>query len=98
GTQVDVPCPDGIDVKNSNFQGGLYADGKINLDTTSQMQGPIVTPSTLSVGQKNGDSFPSVLIAPLGLPGTQPTYQAGRPTWFSGWPVLKHPRTGVDNE
>jgi hypothetical protein len=84
GTQVDVPCPDGIDVKNSNFQGGLYADGRITLDTTSQVQGPVVTPSTFSIGNKFGSSFPSVLIAPLGLPGTKPTYQAGPPTSFSG--------------
>jgi hypothetical protein len=84
GTQVDVPYPDGIDIKSSNFQGGLYADYRINLDTTSQVQGPIVTPNTMVIGQKYASSFPSVLIAPLGLPGTQPTYQAGPPTSFSG--------------
>jgi hypothetical protein len=84
GTQVDTPYPDGIDVKSSDFQGGLYADYNVSLDTTSQVQGPIVTPSTMSIGQKYSSSFPKVLIAPLGLPGTQPLYQAGPPTAFSG--------------
>ena len=56
----------------------------MNLDTTSQVQGPIVSPSTLTIGNKYSSSFPSVLIAPLGLPGTQPAYQAGPPSSFSG--------------
>lgn len=84
GTQVNVPVPNGIEVKSSNFQGGLYADYAIQLDTTSQVQGPIVSPSTLSIGNKYASSFPSLLIGPLGLPGTQPDFSVGPPSNFSG--------------
>src|SRR5262249_24616003 len=84
GTQVNVPVPNGIEVKSSNFQGGLYADYAIQLDTTSQVQGPIVSPSTLSIGNKYASSFPSLLIGPLGLRGTQPDFSVGPPSNFSG--------------
>jgi hypothetical protein len=84
GTQIDVPSPEGISVKNSSFQGGLYADYAIQLDTTSQVQGPIVTPSSFTIGNKYASSFPSITIAPFGLPGTQPAYYAGPPGSFTG--------------
>jgi hypothetical protein len=82
--QPNVLPGDGVEVKSSSFQGGFYADKNINLDTSSQVQGPLVTAGTITMGNKFSSSFPSITILPLGIPGDAPTPYTDPPSGFGG--------------
>jgi hypothetical protein len=57
----------GINLKGSDFQGGLIANKDINVDTTSIMQGPMLSVyHNVIAGQSNTLTFPSILFAPGG--------------------------------
>jgi hypothetical protein len=63
----NVIAGQGINIKNSDFQGGLIANKDIGVDTTSQMQGPMVSVyHTVDAGQSNVLTFPPILFAPSG--------------------------------
>jgi hypothetical protein len=69
-----VPAGAGIDLKGSSFQGALVADKNINVETTSNMQGPMVSVyHRVDSGQTGTLTFPAVHFAPSGGGGiTQP--------------------------
>jgi hypothetical protein len=57
----------GINIKSSDFQGGLIANKDIGIDTTSEMQGPMISVyHTVDAGQSNLLTFPPILFAPSG--------------------------------
>jgi hypothetical protein len=63
----NVIAGQGINIKSSDFQGGLIANKDIGVDTTSQMQGPMVSVyHTVNAGQSNVLTFPPILFAPSG--------------------------------
>jgi hypothetical protein len=63
----NVSAGQGITLKSSDFQGGLIANKDINVDTTSVMQGPMLSVyHNVFAGQSNVLSFPSILFAPGG--------------------------------
>jgi Tfp pilus assembly protein PilX len=70
GVQAQVPNGDSIQLKSANFQGGLYGNSNIEVNTTSQAQGPLVSPHTILPGQTGTISFPSIQFAPYATPGT----------------------------
>jgi hypothetical protein len=82
--QPNVAVGDGVEVKSSSFQGGFYADKNINLDTSSQVQGPLVTAGTITMGNRFSSSFPKITILPMGIPGDPPTPYTDPPTGFGG--------------
>jgi hypothetical protein len=67
---TNVPAGAGIDLKGAFFQGGLVANKDVNVETTAQMQGPMVSVyNNVFAGQKNLLTFPPILFLPGG--GTQ---------------------------
>jgi hypothetical protein len=72
GTQGQVPAGAGIQFVSSRFQGLVYAASNILIDTTSRVQGPMITPATIFPGQSGNISFPPITIVPTYTPGTPP--------------------------
>ena len=77
----------GVDLKSSDFQGGLIANKTVNVETTSQMQGPMISVyHDVLAGQSNILTFPPILFAPGGGGnlGPTPTPQLLSPRQFGG--------------
>ena len=76
-----VPANDSIQVVSSYVQGGLWANYDIELDTTSQTEGPMIA-GTEIIGQKVlTHSFPVIDEIPVGAPGVPIVYaQPDAPT------------------
>ena len=73
--------------QGSDFQGALIANKDIGVDTTSVMQGPMVSVyHTVNAGQTNVLTFPPILFAPSGesLLGPPPVPQLLPPQQFGG--------------
>jgi hypothetical protein len=70
GDQGQVSNGDSIQVVSSSFQGGLYGTNAIDIGTTSQVQGPLVSPSTIMPGQSGSFSFPPIQFLPWSVPGS----------------------------
>jgi len=81
GTQV--PTGDSIQVVSSTYQGALYGTNAVDIDTTAQAIGPIVG-STVYLGQSTATSFPSLTIAPAGMPGSRVIYAQPNPPQLYG--------------
>jgi hypothetical protein len=63
----NVIAGQGINIKSSDFQGGLIANKDVGVDTTSEMQGPMISVyHTVDAGQSNLLTFPPILFAPSG--------------------------------
>jgi hypothetical protein len=87
GYQAQVSSGDSIQLVSANFQGGLYGDNAIDIGTTSQAQGPLVSPHTIIPGQTGTISFPSIQFAPYAIPGTTgslPQATLGKPFNYTG--------------
>jgi hypothetical protein len=84
GSGGQLPAGMGIQVKSGSFQGLFYATSQITIDTTASMQGPMISLSKLSIGQKGDLNFPPVAILPSGAPGELPKAVLGKPTGFGG--------------
>ncbi len=67
----------GIQVVSGAFQGIFYATHNITVDTTGKMQGPMISLSTVNIGQNGDLSFPPVSILPAGTPGELPAATIG---------------------
>jgi hypothetical protein len=83
----NVIAGQGINIKGSDFQGALIANKDISVDTTSKMQGPMVSVyHTVDAGQTNVLTFPPILFAPSGesLLGPPPVPQLLPPRQFGG--------------
>jgi hypothetical protein len=63
----NVSAGQGISLKGAYFQGGLVANKDINIDTTSEMQGPLMSVyHNVFAGQSNVLTFPPIAFAPGG--------------------------------
>jgi hypothetical protein len=61
-----------VQFKSSHFQGLVYAANDIAIETSSRVQGPMITPRTIHVGQSSHIFFPPITIVPSFTPGTPP--------------------------
>jgi hypothetical protein len=79
---------EGITIKTSHFQGGLIANKDITVDTTSNMQGPMISVyHDVHAGQSGVLTFPPISFAPSGADaaiGPPPVAQLLPPRQFSG--------------
>jgi hypothetical protein len=77
GPMDQVAAGDGIEMKSSNFQGALYGTHTIEIDTTSNVQAPMVS-GTEIISQHGGSPFPQLVNVPFGIPGNLNTvFSAG---------------------
>jgi hypothetical protein len=69
-----VAAGEGIDLKSSSYQGVLLANKTVNVQTTSNMQGPMISVYNQVLGGQSGVlTFPTINLAPSGGGGiTQP--------------------------
>ena len=84
----NVSAGEGINLKGSYFQGGLIANKNVNVDTTSEMQGPMLSVyRDVFAGQSNVLTFPPISFAPSGggaAIGPPPIAQLLPPQQFQG--------------
>ena len=74
GSGGQLPAGDSIQVVSAYFQGGLWGEYNIELDTTSQTEGPMIA-GTEVIGQKVlTHSFPVIEEIPVGAPGVPVVY------------------------
>jgi hypothetical protein len=74
GQGGQVPMNDGVQLKSSFFQGGLWAQSNIELDTTTQTEGPMIA-ATEIIGQTvTAHTFPLITSIPAGAPGVPTVY------------------------
>jgi hypothetical protein len=79
-----VPSGDSIQLVSATLQGAAYATNALDLDTTSNVDGPLVGKPVM-LGQSVTTSFPSITIVPNGMPSNPTAYaQADAPTNFTG--------------
>jgi hypothetical protein len=87
GQSNNVIAGQGINIKSSDFQGALIANKDIGVDTTSRMQGPMLSVyHTVNAGQSNVLTFPPILFAPSGenILGPPPVPKLLPPQQFGG--------------
>jgi Tfp pilus assembly protein PilX len=79
-----LPTGDSVQLVSSYFQGGVYGTNTIELDTTSQVDGPMVG-KVVILGQSVNTSFPFISFVPTGTPGNAIVYaQPMAPTGYDG--------------
>jgi hypothetical protein len=67
GQGSDFNTGEGIEMKSAGFQGGLIANHTIRNETTSMMQGPMISVyDAVWAGQSNDLIFPPISFAPSG--------------------------------
>jgi hypothetical protein len=87
GQSNNVVAGQGINIKGSDFQGALIANKDVGVDTTSVMQGPMLSVyHTVNAGQSNVLTFPPILFSPSGetLLGPPPVPKLLPPQQFGG--------------
>ncbi len=83
GNGGQVPTGDSIQLVNSYFQGGLWASNAIELDTSSQSEGPMMGGNVILDNTVYARTWPSLTV-PVGMPGTLVVYaQPDPPTSYS---------------
>jgi hypothetical protein len=84
GAQSQVAGGDSAQLVSAYAQGALYATNAIDLDTTSQFDGPL-DGYTVRLGQSTSSSFPALSFVPAGMPGNPAVYaQPQPPQLYSG--------------
>jgi Tfp pilus assembly protein PilX len=84
GAQGQVNTGDSVQMTSAHAQGALYATNAIEIDTTSQFDGPL-DGSTVMLGQSTSSSFPGLSFVPAGMPGNPEVYaQPQAPQLYSG--------------
>lgn len=84
GTGGQVATGDSVQLVSATLQGALYANGSIELGTTSNVDGPMVGYKVI-LGQSVTTSFPSITIVPNGMPSNPTAYaQIDPPSNYSG--------------
>jgi hypothetical protein len=68
-----IPVGDSVQLVSAYFQGGVYGTNNVDIDTTSNIDGPIVGLSVL-LGQSVNTSFPFISFVPTGTPGNPVVY------------------------
>jgi hypothetical protein len=67
GQGSDFNTGEGIEIKNANFQGALIANNAVRAETTSKVQGPMISVyNAVFAGESNDIIFPPILFAPSG--------------------------------
>ena len=62
-----------VEIKSSEFQGIISGEHDILSETTSIVQGPVISfQGGLHISQTSGASFPDITFPPAGAPGTPP--------------------------
>jgi hypothetical protein len=85
GGQTDVSSGIGIEIKSAEFQGALYATYKVQLDTSSKADGPMVGEEVVLGQSIDTDDFPTIITVPTGMPGNPTVYaQPNPPQLYSG--------------
>jgi Tfp pilus assembly protein PilX len=84
GTGGQVNTGDSAQFVSATLQGAVYANGSIEIGTTSNVDGPMVGYQVL-LGQSVTTSFPSITIVPEGMPSNPTAYaQIDPPSGYSG--------------
>jgi Tfp pilus assembly protein PilX len=79
-----LPTGDSVQLVSGYLQGGIYASNTIEIDTTSNVDGPMVG-NVVILGQSVNTSFPFISFVPNGTPGNQIVYaQPSPPTGYDG--------------
>jgi hypothetical protein len=82
--QSQVASGDSVQLVSAYAQGALYGTNAIDLDTTSQFDGPL-DGSTVKLGQSTSSSFPGLSFVPAGMPGNPEVYaQPQAPELYAG--------------
>ncbi len=86
GSGGQLPTADGIQCVSAHYQGGLWAEHNIELDTTCQTEGPMIA-GTEVIGQSTlTHSFPLIEEIPVGAPGVPLVYADPDPmTDYAAW-------------
>ena len=83
--QADVPSGVSGELKNAHFQGALYATKKLQLDTSSRIDGPMVGTEVVLGQSVQTNDFPNISTVPAGMPGNPTVYaQPNSPELYSG--------------
>jgi Tfp pilus assembly protein PilX len=84
GTGGQVNVGDSAQFTSATLQGAVYAAGSIEVDTTSNVDGPMVGYKVI-LGQSSNTTFPAITIVPNGMPSNPTAYaQPDPPTGYSG--------------
>jgi Tfp pilus assembly protein PilX len=85
GGQTDVGTGVSAEIKNAHFQGAIYGTNKVQLDTSSKVDGPLVG-SEVVLGQSiQTDDFETIVTVPVGMPGNPAVYaQPNAPELYAG--------------
>ena len=78
GPQSQVGPGNSVQLVSAYGQGALYATNAIDIDTTSQFDGPL-DGSTVKLGQSTSSSFPGLSFVPAGMPGNPDVYAEPQP-------------------
>jgi Tfp pilus assembly protein PilX len=82
--QSQVNAGDSVQLVSAYAQGALYATNTIDLDTTSQFDGPL-DGASVKLGQSTSSSFPGLSFVPAGMPGNPEVYaQPQAPQLYAG--------------
>jgi hypothetical protein len=78
GNGGQVPDGDSIQLKSSFFEGGLWATNAIELNTSSQTEGPMVGGNVILENTVYARTWPAVTV-PAGMPGNPVVYAQADP-------------------
>ncbi len=71
--------------QNGQFQGGLYATGRIPFLNNATSDGPMVGDTVNFVNNVTAYAFPTITNVPVGMPGNPQVYaQPNPPQLYSG--------------
>jgi hypothetical protein len=83
--QPEVGTGIGTKMLNSQLQGALYATEKIELDTSSKVDGPMVAKEIILGQSVSTNDFQTITTVPVGMPGSPTVYaQPNPPQLYSG--------------
>ncbi len=84
GLGGQVSANDSEQFVSAKLQGAVYATHYVDIDTTSNVIGPIFG-EVINLGQSVTTSFPKIVILPAGFPGLPPVYaQPQPPVYLTG--------------
>lgn len=73
-----VSAGDSAQFVSSYFQGAVFGTNNVEIDTTSNVDGPIVG-SSIKLGQSVTTSFPTITTVPVGMPSNPTIYAQPQP-------------------
>jgi hypothetical protein len=83
--QAELNAGTGIRLLGSQLQGALYATHKIDIDTFSKVDGPLVGSEVILGQSVSTNDFPNITTVPAGMPGNPTVYaQPNSPELYSG--------------